>query len=417
MQQVKGFFERTLSGSRPFLLALSGGTDSRVLFHILLEIGRPFEAAHLDHGWRPESGEEARALEVLCRAHGVPLHLGRSALAWGKNDEARAREERLRFFGEICAREQLSGVVLAHHADDLAETILKRLFEGASLPKLYGMKEVTEVAGLLLLRPLLKLHKAELSAWGEERGIQGFCDPTNLDPRLLRGRMRTALLPLLSEHFGKNVVSSLLSLGEQAKELEEELSSPTLTLREGPWGGWAEVEGSPLRCAWSLRGFFEERGTLLTRDILRNMVRALHGEIAPQNLAAGDLWVSVERGKLVWINRKIQENKGIWKMETGGSASESSWRELLLSGQGCARLPRDSEVVVDFPKVGDKYPGDSPLMEWFAKNRVPGVLRRRVPLVRERTSGRVVHEFLTGRTKKRENFEEEFFSIYWLQEG
>lgn len=203
---------------RPILLGLSGGPDSMALFYLLLEAKHPFHVAHVDHGWRPESQEEAAILEKLCKEKSIPFHTTRLALE-GANLEDRSRKERHLFFEKICSSEKLVGVFLAHHADDQAETVLKRVFEGATLPKLRGLLPKTEIGSLTLYRPLLKQTKEEIVRWLDARRIPYFSDPTNQDARYLRSRMRKVILPTLSEQFGKQVAPSLIRIAESAEEL------------------------------------------------------------------------------------------------------------------------------------------------------------------------------------------------------
>lgn len=229
---IKNFFETHLPEKPPLLLGLSGGPDSMALFHLLVEVAYHFEVAHVDHGWREESREESLYLEKLCQEAGVPFHLKRLRVPEEKkNLEDQGRRERLAFFKGVVAERKLQGVLLAHHADDQAETVLKRVFEGASLPKLKGLVPLAEWEGLKIYRPFLKLKKGEILEWLQARNLAYFQDATNRDPRFLRSRMRLELMPLLSDKFGKEVSSNLCRLGEAAAELEaflNELAQPYL---------------------------------------------------------------------------------------------------------------------------------------------------------------------------------------------
>lgn len=226
------FLHTFCPGRLPLLLGLSGGPDSMALFHLLLKVNYPFEVAHIDHGWRPESGQEADILDKICRANGIKFYLKRLQHVSQRNREDEARKARLNFFNEIVEKERLSGVTLAHQADDAAETVLKRLFEGASLPKLKGLTPRSVIKGLVIYRPLLKIKKRDLIKWLDGNSIDYFQDSTNLDPHFLRGRMRETLMPLLSTHFGKQITPNLCRLGEAAAELNEfleELMQPYLS--------------------------------------------------------------------------------------------------------------------------------------------------------------------------------------------
>lgn len=300
---LKDFFRRYEIEGKPLLLALSGGPDSRALFHLLVEAKCSFEVAHVDHGWREESGEEAQALQQLCE--GRPFHLKRLEIE-GRNLEDRCRKARLAFFKQVCQERELAGVLLGHHADDQAETVLKRLFEGASLPKLGGLLPVSEVDGVRLYRPLLKRRKKELALWLEERNIPFFIDKTNSDTRFLRARLRNAVLPTLSEQFGKEVVGGLSLIASDSQELSEfleELVAPFISQcvedEEGVCLDFS-VSGVPevfvLKAA--LRKVFEKQRVALSRSVLETLSLHIQKRSAHTVLRVGKKTVEISRGVL-----------------------------------------------------------------------------------------------------------------------
>lgn len=211
-------------GSKKMCLGFSGGADSMALFLALYKIGHPFVAAHIDHGWRDESFQEAQSLKVFSEKMGVPFYLKRlSKEDFQGNLESAARLKRLEFFKEVVSLEGAEGVLLAHHADDLAETTLKKVFEGVMLPNLSSMTAVANFEELFLFRPLLGVSKEDILAYvGSSSYIQ---DETNFSDRFLRGRLRADLIPYLSKTFGKNVTSAFVTLSEESKELKAYLDS------------------------------------------------------------------------------------------------------------------------------------------------------------------------------------------------
>ncbi len=126
----------------------------------------------------------------------------------------------------------MKGVFLAHHADDQAETVLKRIFEGATFAKLRGLTPKKQIGEITLYRPLLKVRKDEIISWLKKENIHFFEDATNHDPQFLRARLRHVLLPTLTEYFGKQITPTLCRMGESAAELSsflEQLISPYLS--------------------------------------------------------------------------------------------------------------------------------------------------------------------------------------------
>lgn len=205
----------------PLALGLSGGPDSMALFELLLHHrdARPFElhVIHVDHGWRKESAEEAEALAELSAKHHCPFHLRLLEKTSEKDLENRARQERLAFFCEVVQSTGAEALCLAHHGDDLAETVLKRLFEGAPLERLGAFGFESQIGDLRIWRPLIGLSKADITAIG-------FDDATNRDQRFLRARMRLNLIPEIERHFGKGVQSALQRLSKRARNLDAYLA-------------------------------------------------------------------------------------------------------------------------------------------------------------------------------------------------
>ena len=120
------------------LIALSGGKDSSALLHGLLKVRRlldlHLEACHIDHGLRKESGEDSAAVATVCEKLGVVCHIVRLGTRPPQsNMEAWARAERYRALKEVLERENLTLLVTAPNANDVAETVLMRLFANKEL--------------------------------------------------------------------------------------------------------------------------------------------------------------------------------------------------------------------------------------------------------------------------------------------
>ncbi|MFI5334462.1 MAG: tRNA lysidine(34) synthetase TilS, partial [Chlamydiales bacterium] len=244
---VKEFLKKHSSCGLPFLLGFSGGGDSLALLHLLIECGygKQLHLAHVDHGWRKESRDEAEILAKMAQELGLPFHLHRIEKRAESNLEAEGREERLRFFSAIYREIGCGALLLAHHADDQAETVLKRVLEGAHLLSLSGIKESSQFEEMKILRPLLLFPKKLILRWLEEKNLKSFEDPTNQDPAFLRARLRTKLLPFLAESFGKEVSSNLIRLGKRFEEVEEmiqgEVEKTLASAIRGPLGLMLEI--------------------------------------------------------------------------------------------------------------------------------------------------------------------------------
>lgn len=193
----------------PGAVAVSGGSDSLALMHLLADWARragrePPLVFCVDHGLRPESAREAKKVARWVREAGLESEILTASASKPKSDiEAWARAERLSLMAEALARHKLPALYLAHHQDDQAETFLLRLARGSGLDGLSAMRHLSPYPlpgfeGHALARPLLDFRKSELRAFLQARGQPWLEDPMNGEARFARNRIRV-LLPALEE--------------------------------------------------------------------------------------------------------------------------------------------------------------------------------------------------------------------------
>jgi len=305
---VKHFLGIHYLPGRPLLLGFSGGPDSLALLHLLLGCGVDLHVAHVDHGWRAESGEEAEMLKRDVEELKLPFHLKRLENVAMKENEA--RQARLGFFKEIYQKMGAQALVLGHHGDDQSETVLKRILEGASLSNLRGILPVSIIEGMEVWRPLLDATKAEIRAWLKTKGLKAIEDRTNLDPSYLRGKMRGAILPQLEDKFGKEVSHNLRRLGESARELSEYLSRKmekyeSLIVEDGEekrvdLSGYYPLE--PVEIKVFLKKFSEKNKVFLSHDALQSLYEILEDGTLNKKVGGGGRFVEV-RGRCVAIKK------------------------------------------------------------------------------------------------------------------
>jgi len=192
---------QAFAGARAVIVAASGGLDSMTLLHLLRHCGSPprgawLHAAHFDHAMRPESAADARWVAEVCREWGVPAHVGRAAKPVRTEAEGRA----LRYQFLEATRRSLAVanavVATAHTADDQAETVLFRIARGSGPAGLAGVRPWREPG---VARPLLPFRRKEVRAYARSRSVPFRDDPSNLDSRWVRNRLRRTILPALEE--------------------------------------------------------------------------------------------------------------------------------------------------------------------------------------------------------------------------
>jgi tRNA(Ile)-lysidine synthase len=223
----------SLEGARGLLLAVSGGPDSTammVLFARWQPPSRPpIHVATVDHGLRVEARAEAKAVAAGAKKLGLPHRI----LAWSGVKPAtrlqeRARQARYDLLVQHARAIGASHIVLAHHADDQAETVLFRLLRGSGPAGLAGMAGETPRDGVILARPFLLIPKARLVATCAAAGLGFVDDPSNAEPRFARVRLRR-LMPLLEKEGLDR--AHLLKLAERAGRAEAALRDTAYAVR------------------------------------------------------------------------------------------------------------------------------------------------------------------------------------------
>jgi tRNA(Ile)-lysidine synthase len=193
-------------GDSHFALAVSGGGDSMGLLALAtqamqLDEAPRFTVLSVNHGLRQAAAAEAAQVAAQCEKLHLPHITLMADKKLGASDiQQQARNLRYRLMAAWCAAQGAQGLVLAHHQDDQAETILMRMARGSGMGGLSGMAArqllQTQAAPVLLLRPLLKYRGADVKALAHEAGLPVIEDPSNDDPQFERVRWRR-LLPLL----------------------------------------------------------------------------------------------------------------------------------------------------------------------------------------------------------------------------
>lgn len=179
-------------------LAVSGGGDSVAALHLMAQVyGPSVRAVTVDHRLRPEAAEEVRFVAALCAGLGVP-HEG---LVWDHgaitgNLQDQARRARYGLMAGWARRQGISAMVLAHTADDQAETLLMGLARGAGIDGLSGMRPLWHEGNLRWHRPFLSHSRQELRAYLQRHGLDWRDDPSNENDRFTRVKARRALQAL-----------------------------------------------------------------------------------------------------------------------------------------------------------------------------------------------------------------------------
>ncbi|MFN9024605.1 MAG: tRNA lysidine(34) synthetase TilS [Akkermansiaceae bacterium] len=218
------------SKQKKLMVGVSGGLDSMALLHLLHDARfKNVVVCHLDHGLRgKESAGDAQFVKLVGKQLGyeviaAKMNLREKMKQSGISLETAGREARQEFFSACGKQHRCKVLLLAHHADDQAETILWNLLRGSLGCR--GMSEVTEMKmggrEIFVVRPLLEIRKSDLKSWMLERKLSWREDATNAVNDVVRNRLRNEAIPLLDEIAKRDITPNLLRAAEIDSEWRE----------------------------------------------------------------------------------------------------------------------------------------------------------------------------------------------------
>ncbi len=212
---------------------LSGGADSNCLFYVLLELQKridfQFVGVHVHHNLRAEEADgDQHHVEEICAAHEVPLYViskpVRAVAAERKMSiEEAGRAVRYEAFEQVRAAVGGTKIALAHHQDDLAETMIHHLVRGTGIAGLCSLKPVSGNR----IRPLLCLTRAEIEAYLSARSLSWRTDSSNLDDAYTRNGIRHHIIPYLRDEVNAQALSHIAEIAKELQEIEELLGGLT----------------------------------------------------------------------------------------------------------------------------------------------------------------------------------------------
>lgn len=214
----------SLHGTANIWVAFSGGIDSRVLLELAYQYTKnlpqsnyQLQAIHINHGLHKDADAWAKHCLDVCNTLNIPLYVMPIKLRKqpGKSLEELARQARRDIWHSLLPAQ--ATLLLAHHAQDQAETILYRLFRGTGPTGLSGMLEVKSFGKGVLLRPLLQVAKTDIDEFAKNNAITWIVDDSNIDIKFDRNFIRQNIIPVLAKRW-PSVVTNITRSGELCLE-------------------------------------------------------------------------------------------------------------------------------------------------------------------------------------------------------
>ncbi len=214
------------------IVGLSGGCDSVALFILLnkhkQQLNINIEAVHVNHLIREDSFDDENFCINLCKKYNVKLHVYNKDINAFAKEQKLSSEEAGRIFRYDAfnkhAKNSTYKIAIAHNKNDVAETLLMRLFRGSGLQ---GLKSISPTRQNII-RPIIEIERCKLESYLSSINQYYCTDSTNLLPIYNRNKVRLAVLPYIKEHFNKNIINTLYNTSKIIEEEQDFLQSIVL---------------------------------------------------------------------------------------------------------------------------------------------------------------------------------------------
>ena len=316
-----------MSPRRSVAVAVSGGRDSIALLHcaagVAKALGIDVVALHVHHGLQVEADAWADQVERACRRWALrcAVHRLTRQPARGLSIEAWARRERYRALAAMAREAGANLVLLAHHRRDQAETFVLQALRGAGPAGLAAMPMQAAREGIVWARPWLQIADEAIAAYARRHRLRFVADPSNVDPRYARSRLRAQVMPALRLAFpdAESMLAQSAARSVEAQAVLDEVAQADLAvindgpaLRLVPWRAL-----SPARRRNALRAWLR---TALGRGAPQSLLERLMDELpgtAPAQWPCEGGTLRRYRGRL---EMTVEKSAHLGKLEGQGGA-------------------------------------------------------------------------------------------------
>lgn len=309
--------QRLITPHDKVLIGVSGGADSMALLCILntlrIKGGFQIHVGHINHHLRQKhSDNDENFVKKFCLSLNIPCtcvsaHLT-SRIKQGGSLEEIARQERFKALIKIAKKIHANTIALAHHHDDLAETVLLRIMRGTGLQGLQAILPKRSIDGHIFIRPLLNISRKDIEAYLTKKEIKFRTDKTNVQTHFFRNKIRQELIPLLKKEYQNNIQEILCNLAVTAGEDYEYLRQQALKI----FSKIIHVKSTNSQLNISLN-HYAKLPIAMQRMILRLAIERIKGNTRTLTLRhlqeVADLVVNRPVGTIVNLPQKIRVTK------------------------------------------------------------------------------------------------------------
>ena len=208
------------------VLGVSSGPDSMCLLDMIQKLTNKIVVCHINHNVRKESIDEEEFLKKYCQERNIIFESMTIKEYKENNFENEARKKRYHFYEETLKKYNAKYLFLAHHGDDLIETVLMKIARGSNIEGYAGIKEISNFKEFKIIRPLLQYTKDQILEYNNTKNIPYFIDNSNTDTQYTRNRYRKNILPLLKQE-DKDIHQKFLRYSKTLEEYDNYIKELT----------------------------------------------------------------------------------------------------------------------------------------------------------------------------------------------
>lgn len=202
------------------VVGVSAGPDSMCLLNLLEQKTNKIVVCHINHNIRKQSIIEENYLKGYCKEHNLIFESMTIKEYKENNFENEARKIRYKYYEEILKKYNSNKLFLAHHGDDLIETVLMKIERVSNIEGYAGIKKVSKLKNYDIIRPLLPYTKEDIINYNKSHSITYYIDSSNTNIDYTRNWYRHKVLPILKEK-DKDIHLKFLKYSETLQEYNE----------------------------------------------------------------------------------------------------------------------------------------------------------------------------------------------------